>query len=730
MPVANRADTQNSAPIIHEHANSVLYVASGQEVISRVVACSGGKDLDYVCMALYAAFNDETVSAIVTPLFAGHGGPGALVLTNLARHALAYGDTVKEGGALHSRTAVLLSDFNLFRNEMLSLREYAVQNWFAQVGGFSLPVADSVVRSLCSSLLSCFRGLSLAGSLFGNNALSDISLESVTSGPRTQVPAPRAAAADHVAPRVESFATSVNDLSRPLALALCLAFDRADIKGVIQNLRDLRCSVGSRELLDLSVSSLALNVQKENGNLPDDGIDDVLACFGRYRQFLADICCYELDIWNALFCAGSYTNTYPSEDHVEKLIRALLESFRVMCLRGYLFPATPAATLQLATCVSAPDQVQATVPLLNLVVESVSVAVDPLRRGLAALNESTNSMDDRVEDVEDSLSTLLARLNSLAASLDDLRRSHDSVRLQTIAALPAFDERLTDLERRFRSVDDFDRASSGGTGSYSSDGDVDPDDNDDPALDSSDDSGTGGAPGDGGGGGGGGAQGADRSSVVHESDYDSDDVDEAAAPAVLSPPPASGLLADLHVLRLGVHQPPAAWACEQTPVGTAARFALLPPSCDLPTFDAPPPRAVLPPLCMPADHMHSPLKLVNTASPPQDLPALNAGPRAAAAPSAPQPVSPALEAVRPASIEGTQASPTKPLAPTGAQLPALPSVHALPEVQADCTPTANTLAVDALNSGMVTSHTPSTNSPTATHAHAALCSGTDEGSTE
>ena len=114
MPVANRADTLLSAPINHEPANSVMFVASGQRILPRAAACSGGKGLDYVCMALSAAFNDQTVSAIVTPLFAGHGGAGALVLKNLARNALAYGDTVKEGGALHSRTAILLSDFNLF----------------------------------------------------------------------------------------------------------------------------------------------------------------------------------------------------------------------------------------------------------------------------------------------------------------------------------------------------------------------------------------------------------------------------------------------------------------------------------------------------------------------------------------------------------------------------------------------------------------------------------------
>ena len=156
-----------------------------------------------------------------------------------------------------------------------------------------------------------------------------------------------------------------------MALSLCLAFDRADVKDVILNVRDPRCSIGSRELLDLSMSSLALHAQKENGNMLDDDIAAVLACFGRFRRFLADISCYELDVWNAMFCADSYTDTYPSEDHVEKFIRALLESFRVMCLRGYLFPATPAATLQLATCVSAPGLVQATVPLLNLVVESV-----------------------------------------------------------------------------------------------------------------------------------------------------------------------------------------------------------------------------------------------------------------------------------------------------------------------------------------------------------------------
>ena len=126
---------------------------------------------------------------------------------------------------------------------------------------------------------------------------------------------------------------------------------------------------------------------------------------------------------------------------------------------------------------------------------------------------------------------------------------------------------------------------------------------------------------------------------------------------------------------------------------------------------------------MPADHLHSPIKLVNTASPPQDTPALNACPLAAAAPSAPQPASPAPEAARPASIEGTQASPTKPLAPMGAQLRAPSSVHALTEVQADCTPTANTLALDAFNSGTVTIHNPSSSSATANHAHAAQTKG-------
>ena len=183
-----------------------------------------------------------------------------------------------------------------------------------------------------------------------------------------------------------------------------------------------------------------------------------------------------------------YTDTHPSEDHVEKLIRALLESFRVMCLRGYLFPATPAATLQLATCVSDSGLVQATVPLLNLVVESVSVAVDPLRRNLAALNESVVSLDDRVEDVENSLSTLTTRVNSLVTSVDTLGRSLNSVRLQ-IAVLPALAARLDDLERRFLSVDDFDRASNDGTESYDSNGDADPNDDDDLAFDSSDGSG-------------------------------------------------------------------------------------------------------------------------------------------------------------------------------------------------------------------------------------------------
>ena len=128
MPVADRADTQNSAPAFHEAANSVMFVRTGPHENQRAATCSSSAGPDYVCMALYAAFTDQTVSAIVTPLFAGHGGAGALVLLNLARNALAYGDTVKEGGALHSRAAVLLSDFNLFRNEMLSLRVYAVQN--------------------------------------------------------------------------------------------------------------------------------------------------------------------------------------------------------------------------------------------------------------------------------------------------------------------------------------------------------------------------------------------------------------------------------------------------------------------------------------------------------------------------------------------------------------------------------------------------------------------------
>jgi hypothetical protein len=199
---------------------------------------------------------------------------------------------------------------------------------------------------------------------------------------------------------------------------------------------------------------------------------------------------------------------------------------------------------------------------------------------------------------------------------------------------------------------------------------------------------------------------------------------------VPSPPTASGPIGDLHVLRLSIHQPAAACAHAHSPGGTATQSALLPSSCYPPALDAPQPRAVLPLLCMPADHMHSPIKLVNTATPPQDPPALNAGPRAAAAPSAPQPVSPALEAVRPASIEGTQVSPTKPLAPVGAQLPAPSSVHAFTEVQADCTPTANTLALDAFNSGTVTSHNPSSTSATANLAHAALCRGTVTGSTE
>ena len=164
-----------------------------------------------------------------------------------------------------------------------------------------------------------------------------------------------------------------------------------------------------------------------------------------------------------MFCADSYTDTHPSEDHVEKLIRALLESFRVMCLRDYLFPASPAATLQLATCVSDSGLVQATEPLLNLVVESVSVALDPLRRNLSALNELDVAQDDRVEDVENSLSTLTAGVNSLVTSVDVLGRSLNSVGLQ-ITALPVLASRLADLERRFLSVDDFDRASNDGTG--------------------------------------------------------------------------------------------------------------------------------------------------------------------------------------------------------------------------------------------------------------------------
>ena len=81
------------------------------------------------------------------------------------------------------------------------------------------------------------------------------------------------------------------------------------------------------------------------------------------------------------------------------------------------------------------------------------------------------------------------------------------------------------------------------------------------AFDSSDGSGGGDAQGDGGGGG---APGADRSSVVHESDYDTDDADDdgpgAAAPTVLSPTTASGPIDDLHVLRLCIHQPAAACA--------------------------------------------------------------------------------------------------------------------------------------------------------------------------
>ena len=109
MPVADRADTQNSAPAFHETANSLMFVRSGPQENPRAATCSSCAGPDYVCMALYAAFNEKTVSELTSPLLAGHGGAGASVLGNLARHALAYGDTVKEGGALHDRAAVLLS---------------------------------------------------------------------------------------------------------------------------------------------------------------------------------------------------------------------------------------------------------------------------------------------------------------------------------------------------------------------------------------------------------------------------------------------------------------------------------------------------------------------------------------------------------------------------------------------------------------------------------------------
>ena len=152
MPVADRADTQNPAPAFHETANSVMFVRSGPHENPRAATCSSSAGPDYVCMALYAAFNAHPVSEIVTPLLAGQGGVGAVVLENLARHALAYGDTVKEGGASHDRTAILLSDFNLFRNEMLCLRVSVLQNWFTQVVGSPLSLAVSDVDALCGVL--------------------------------------------------------------------------------------------------------------------------------------------------------------------------------------------------------------------------------------------------------------------------------------------------------------------------------------------------------------------------------------------------------------------------------------------------------------------------------------------------------------------------------------------------------------------------------------------------
>ena len=59
------------------------------------------------------------------------------------------------------------------------------------------------------------------------------------------------------------------------------------------------------------MSAIALHTQNEEGGELDDAIAAVLARFGHFRRFLADISCYELDIWNAMFCADSYTDTHP-----------------------------------------------------------------------------------------------------------------------------------------------------------------------------------------------------------------------------------------------------------------------------------------------------------------------------------------------------------------------------------------------------------------------------------
>ena len=101
-----------------------------------------------------------------------------------------------------------------------------------------------------------------------------------------------------------------------------------------------------------------------------------------------------------------------------------------MVLREHLFPGSPSSCLQLATNVATPDLVQATIPLLNLVVESVDVALEPLGRHLSALGESAVSLPTRVEDLENQMVTQCTRVSSLRTNFEMLNTALNALRMQ------------------------------------------------------------------------------------------------------------------------------------------------------------------------------------------------------------------------------------------------------------------------------------------------------------